>query len=119
MALIAANPIGIGVLDGAPILAAVKGSECFGREPGLGSYQIAFGATPQPEWQISSGKCNGLRQDEIRVARSAESANHALGALSGARFSGHVFVFGFHALGLGFAGMSRPKPRAHSSRFGT
>ena len=106
MALIAANPIGIGVLDGAPILVAVKRREGFGREPGSCSYQIAFGATPQPEWQISAGKCDCLRQDELQVARSAQRANEALGASSGTRFSGRVFVFGFHA--PIFAGMLRP-----------
>ena len=61
MALIAANPIGIGVLDGAPILVAVKRRESFGREARLGSYQIALSATPEPERQISTRERNGLR----------------------------------------------------------
>jgi len=98
MALIAANPIGIGVLDGTPVFAAVKGRDSLGRELRLRSYQIAFGATPQPEWLISAGKCDGPGQDEVRVARAAERASEALGALNGTRFCSRVFVFGFHAL---------------------
>ncbi len=60
MALIAANPIGIGVFYCAPILVAVKGRESLGRELRLRSYQIALSATPQPEWPVSAGKCDSL-----------------------------------------------------------